>query len=104
MSEPVHGTGPKTHIAGHRIGYSGTGSSYVFFHLDWLTEGDRIFLRDAAGKKYFYRVTEKMAVTPDNVEVMEPKDGRSLVSLQTCTLPDYNKRLIVHGEMIRTST
>jgi sortase A len=96
--------GANTYIAGHRIGYPGTGSSYVFFHLDRLKEGDRIFLRDAAGKKYLYRVTEKMAVTPDNVEVMEPKDGRSLVSLQTCTLPDYNKRLIVHGELIRAST
>jgi sortase A len=43
-------------------------------------------------------------VRPDNVEVMEPKDGRSLISLQTCTLPDYKKRLIVQGELVRTST
>jgi len=43
-------------------------------------------------------------VRPDNVEVMEPKDGRSLVSLQTCTLPNYKKRLIVQGELVQTST
>lgn len=95
--------GANTYIAGHRIGYPGTGSSYVFFHLDWLTEGDEILLRDAAGKDYQYRVTEKVKVKPDNVEVMEPKVGESLVSLQTCTLPDYKKRLIVHGELVQTS-
>ena len=95
--------GANTYIAGHRIGYPGTGSSYVFFHLDWLTEGDRIILRDAADKSYLYRVTEKVRVSPDNVEVMEPKEGKSLVSLQTCTLPDYKKRFIVHGELVRTS-
>jgi sortase A len=96
--------GANTYIAGHRIGYPGTGSSYVFFHLDWLTEGDAIIVRDAAGRKYLYRVTEKVKVRPDNVEVMEPMDGRSLISLQTCTLPDYKKRLIVHGDLVRTST
>jgi sortase A len=95
--------GANTYIAGHRIGYPGTGSSYVFYHLDWLTEGDRIILGDAAGKKYLYRVAEKVAVSPDNVEVMEPKDGKSLVSLQTCTLPDYKKRLIIHGELVQKS-
>jgi sortase A len=96
--------GANTYIAGHRIGYPGTGSSYVFFHLDWLTEGDRIILGDAAGNEYMYRVTEKMAVSPDNIEVMEPQDGKSLVSLQTCTLPDYKKRLIIHGELVQKST
>lgn len=95
--------GANTYIAGHRIGYPGTGSSYVFFHLDWLTEGDEILLRDAEGKDYQYRVTEKVRVSPENVEVMEPMEGESLVSLQTCTLPDYKKRLIVHGELVRTS-
>ncbi len=95
--------GANTYIAGHRIGYPGTGSSYVFFHLDWLTKGDEILLGDAWGRKYFYRVTEKVAVSPDNVDVMEPKAGKSLVSLQTCTLPDYKKRLIIHAELVRKS-
>jgi sortase A len=37
------------------------------------------------------------------VEVMEPVEGKSLVSLQTCTLPDYEKRLIVQGELVDKS-
>ena len=45
-----------------------------------------------------------MVVDPDNVEVMEPVDGNLLVSLQTCTLPDYDQRLIVQGELIDKST
>jgi sortase (surface protein transpeptidase) len=39
----------------------------------------------------------------DNVEVMEPEAGKSLVSLQTCTLPDYSQRLIVQGELVEKS-
>jgi sortase (surface protein transpeptidase) len=27
-------------------------------------------------------------------------EGKSLVALQTCTLPDYEKRLIVQGERV----
>jgi sortase A len=45
-----------------------------------------------------------MIVDPDNVEVMEPVDGKSLVSLGTCTLPDYKQRLIVQGELVDKST
>ncbi|MBA2712266.1 MAG: sortase, partial [Rubrobacteraceae bacterium] len=54
------------------------------------------------GTKYEYRVTEQMVVDPDNVGVMEPTEGKSLVSLQTCTLPDYKQRLIVQGELVET--
>jgi sortase (surface protein transpeptidase) len=28
-------------------------------------------------------------------------EGTSLVALQTCTLPDYEKRLIVQGELVK---
>lgn len=45
-----------------------------------------------------------MIVDPDNVEVMEPVDGKSLVSMRTCTLPDYEQRLIVQGELVDKST
>ena len=67
-------------------------------------KGDEILLEDEAGNKYEYRVVEQKVVDPDNVEVMEPEDGKSLVSLQTCTLPDYKQRLIVQGELVDKST
>ena len=93
-----------TYIAGHRIGYEGTGSWHVFYDLDLLGEGDEIFLEDADGTEYAYRITEQVVVTPDNVEVMEPQPGKSVVSLQTCTLPDYKERIIVQGELIEESS
>jgi sortase A len=96
--------GANTYIAGHRLGYEGTGSYLVFYYLEMLGEGEKILLEDEAGNKYEYRVTEQKVVDPDNVEVMEPEDGKSLVSLQTCTLPDYKQRLIVQGELVDKST
>ncbi len=91
--------GANTYIAGHRIGYPNTGSYYVFYHLDQLEKGDEIILEDAAGDEYLYHVNERMVVGPDNVEAMNAVEGRSLVTLQTCTLPDYEKRLVIRGEL-----
>ena len=93
-----------TYIAGHRIGFEGTGSWQVFYDLDLLEEGDEIFLEDANGTEYAYAVTEQVVVTPENVEVMEPQPGGPVVSLQTCTLPDYKERIIVQGELVDTSS
>ena len=45
-----------------------------------------------------------MVVGPNNVEVMEPQEGKSGVSLQTCTLLDYKQRLIIEGELVGKST
>ena len=39
-------------------------------------------------------------VSPDALRVMEPLPGRNIVSLQTCTLPDYSHRLVVQGELV----
>jgi sortase A len=96
--------GANTYIAGHRLGYEGMSSYPIFYYLDQLVEGDEILLEDSAGATYTYRVTDQMIVDPDNVEVMEPVDGKSLVSLRTCTLPDYEQRLIVQGELVDKST
>jgi sortase A len=31
--------------------------------------------------------------------VLAPVDGKNIVTLQTCTLPDYTSRLLVRGEL-----
>jgi len=95
--------GANTYIAGHRVGYEGTNSYLVFYYLEQLVEGDEIVLEDSAGTRYTYRVSDQLVVDPEDVEVMEPEEGKSLVSLQTCTLPDYEKRLIVQGELVDKS-
>jgi sortase A len=32
---------------------------------------------------------------------MNPVEGKSLITLQTCTLPDYKERLLVQGELVK---
>jgi sortase A len=101
----VRGTGFPWHdvanvyIAGHRVGYPGTKSDLVFWDLDKLEKGDEIFLTDADGTRYTYEVFEKRVISPDTVSIMRPTKGENIVSLQTCTLPDYSHRLIVQGEL-----
>ena len=93
--------GANTYIAGHRIGYPGTRSDHVFYDLEQLAEGDEIILTDSAGGEYVYLVTgPQQVVPPDNVEVMNAVEGRSIVTLQTCTLPDYAERIVVQGELV----
>ncbi len=95
--------GANVYIAGHRLGYPDTRSLYVFYDLDKLTAGDDIFLKDAAGGEYVYEVTEQQVVPPDNVEVMNAVEGKSMISLQTCTLPDFADRIVVQGELVEKS-
>ena len=92
--------GSNVYIAGHRLGYPGTKSWLVFWHLNALERGDRVILKDAAGRRYEYEVFDKEVVEPSNVSVKKPIKGKSIVTLQTCTLPDYRNRLIVRAQRV----
>lgn len=98
--------GANTYIAGHRIGYPGTPSDEIFYNLDELAEGDEVTLTDAAGDEYVYRIMgEQEVVGPENVQVMNPpEDGSSIITLQTCTLPDYEDRIVIQGELVEGDT
>jgi sortase A len=87
-------------IAGHRLGYPRTKSWLVFWNLDKLGRGDRVRLEDAEGRRYVYEVFDKMVVGPSDVSVKEPIEGKNIVTLQTCTLPDYKQRLLVRAELV----
>jgi len=91
--------GSNVYIAGHRMGFPGTSSYLVFWDLNKLEAGDEVVLTDANGTRYNYEVFEKFVVNPDAYSVTQPVPGRSIVSLQTCTLPDYSQRLIVQAEL-----
>lgn len=95
--------GANTFIAGHRLGYANTGSYRVFFALDQVTEGDEIIIKDSSGRQFVYKVFKQTVVKPTNVDIMSPVDGEAIVSLQTCTLPDYSERLIVQGKLVDKS-
>jgi sortase A len=91
---------PNVYIAGHRLGFPGTDSWLAFWDLNVLHKGDMIYLRDAAGDRYAYKVFRRFIVGPDEVSVTRPLPGRNIVSLQTCTLPDYSDRLIIQAEKV----
>src|SRR5919206_5313171 len=91
--------GSNVYISGHRMGFPGTKSFLVFYDLDALEEGDEVILKDSEGTKYTYKVFTKYVADPYDWEPTEPVAGKSVVTLQTCTLPDYTQRLIVQAEL-----
>ena len=106
----VEGTGfpwqeeANVYIAGHRLGYPRTDSFLVFYDLNKLRNGNRVVLKDADGRKYIYRVFHKKVVPPDAKKVLKPVAGKNVVTLQTCTLPNYTERLLIQAELERVRT
>ncbi|MCA1717678.1 MAG: sortase [Actinobacteria bacterium] len=76
--------GSNTYIAGHRVGFPGTGSDHIFYSLPAMSQGDEITLTDSLGQEYTYRVSEVFTVTPFDTWVMDP-GGDDMISLQVCT-------------------
>jgi len=90
------------YIAGHRLGYPHTKSWLVFWDLNELRRGGRVVLTDSDGTKYVYRVYDRFILGPNDTSAMEPVVGKNVISLQTCTLPNYAERLIVRAELVKT--
>src|SRR5215210_4732603 len=100
--------GSNTYIAGHRLGYPGTPSDYIFWDLPSLAVGDEIYLTDANGKTYTYAVSEMLEVPITDLSVTAPV-GRDVVSLQTCIEnygdywtpgPNWNVRYVVRADKV----
>jgi sortase A len=106
----VEGTGfpwqeeANVYIAGHRLGYPRTDSFLVFYDLNKLKNGDKVVLRDTEDRKYIYRVFHRKVVPPDAKKVLKPVAGKNVVTLQTCTLPNYTKRLLIQAELEKVRT
>lgn len=88
------------YLAGHRLGYPNTESFLAFWDLDELQNGDEVFVEDADGTEYNYRVFDSFIVNPDDTWAIDPIPGKNILTLQTCTLPDYSQRLIVQAELV----
>jgi sortase A len=52
------------------------------------------------GRRYVYEVFKDFIVDPTDVFVTQPLKGRNILTLQTCTLPDYSRRLIIQAERV----
>lgn len=91
-----------TYLAGHRLGFPRTESFLTFYDLQKLENGDKVFVKDAEGTEYTYEVFKEFVVGPSDLSVTEPIPGKRVLTLQTCTLPDYSERLIVQAELVET--
>ena len=92
------------YLAGHRLGYPRTDSFLAFFDLNNLEVGDQIYITDANGTKYTYEVFKEFTVSPTDLSVTKAVPDKNILTLQTCTLPDYSHRLIVQAELIDTTS
>src|ERR687890_196712 len=90
------------YIAGHRLGYPNTESWLTFWDLSEVKAGDDVYVTDAEGTKYTYKVFKTFVVSPSDTHVTDTEPGKNILTLQTCTLPDYNQRLIVQSELTDT--
>jgi sortase A len=91
------------YLAGHRLGYPRTDSFLAFFDLNKLEQGDKIYVTDANDTKYTYEVFKEYTVNPTDLSVTKAVPDKNILTLQTCTLPDYSQRLIVQAELIETA-
>ncbi|WP_180228803.1 class A sortase, partial [Bacillus cereus] len=69
----------------------------LFSPLDCVKKGASIYLSDGQ-KEYEYVVTEKRVIDAKEVDVIEDKEGKNLVTLITCNA-NGKKRLLVVGEL-----
>ncbi len=91
------------YISGHRMGFPGSRSFLVFYDLDVLESGDEVFLTDSEGTRYTYTVFKQFVSDPFDWSPTEPVPGENIITLQTCTLPDYTQRLMVQAELTETT-
>ena len=88
------------YVAGHRLGFPNTESFLTFWDLDEVKNGDEIYVTDADGTRYTYKVFKEFTVSPTDLSVTEPIPGKNVLTLQSCTLPDYSQRLLVQAELV----
>jgi sortase A len=73
---------------------------FAFVLLRELDEGDTFYLHKD-GKRYVYKITNKVVVDPTDVSILYKKTDKSTVTLITCDPPGTSlKRLLVTGEQI----
>jgi sortase A len=88
------------YLAGHRLGNLDTTGRMVFFNLDKLETGDEVTLEDRSGETYEYEVSEVFVVEPNADWVIDPVKGKDMVTLQTCTYPTFENRIIVRADRV----
>jgi sortase A len=92
--------GANVYMAGHRMGYPGTESFLAFRDQQKLEKGDEVHVTDSEGTRYTYEVFSERIVGPQQIEVTQPVEGKNVLTLQTCTFPDYSERIVTQAELV----
>jgi sortase A len=103
FSSSLHELGKENHnfaIVGHRSYTYGK----FFNRLDEMENDDEIIVY-ARNKVLTYKVFDKKIVQPTNVDVVNPIEGKSVVTLITC-YPEYSdaQRLVLFSELVEEKT
>lgn len=88
------------YMAGHRVGFPGTDSFLAFRDQRNLKAGDKIHVTDSEGIRYTYEVFSERVVGPGQTEVTQPVEGKNILTLQTCTFPNYSERIVTQAELV----
>lgn len=96
-ADQVMGEGNYALASHHIFGIEGA-SKMLFSPLDYAEEGMTIYLTDKE-KVYTYVISEVKVVSPEHVEVIDDRPGKTEVTLVTCTDFDATNRIIVHGTL-----
>jgi sortase A len=105
-STPVPGENGNVVVVGHSSNNLLNKGKYkfAFVLLNRLEVGDTITMQ-YGGKRYVYKVYEKVIVKPTDVGVLGPTDKTASLSLITCDPPGTSiNRLVVRAEQISPST
>src|SRR5262249_58728264 len=96
QGSPLPGQLGNVAIAGHRTTYGAP-----FGDLDQLASRDRISIRTVTGTWQYELTQDPFAVSPSQIEVLDPVPGQATLTLTTCN-PKYSasERLIVKARLI----
>lgn len=93
---PIGGEGNHSVISAHR----GLPSAELFTRLDEMEKGDEFYIH-VLDKTLAYEVDQIEVILPEELALLQPEDGKDLVTLLTCTPYAVNThRLLVRGTRI----
>ncbi len=97
---------PLGEVGAHTVltGHTGLPSATLLTNLDQMVIGDT-FTVTVLDQVFTYQVFDIVVVDPDDIDDLAPIEGKSVVTLITCTPYGVNShRLLVQGELIDQST
>jgi sortase A len=65
------------YIAGHRLGFPNTESWLTFWDMNKVSVGDEVYVTDADGTRYTYKVFKEFTVGPSDTSVTNTEPART---------------------------